>query len=246
MHCPNLKVVLSGHGIFRGSPLIETLFEIYQFLKEYPSEFLFVTFQEERENALNDFAKRFLQTMIVCLFQGRAITSRDKDSWFKLQTVTVGDYMQNNKNLFICFNGRIGFSGGYCPIQKDSRKPPTMADSSKVVSLSDKGIHLKYDFYRDKWFNTDDSDELLKQIDLFCEENKRKTDKMLITQFILTISKQPKKLVKKMFFEFIPTLGNINRNLNKDDRQITFIDERIDKGLFNIGRICRFCFLNIH
>jgi hypothetical protein len=233
----------------RGEPLVEVLYEIRKFIDSHPSEFLFVTFQEERENALNPFAKRFLQMMIFWMFQDVSVKFEDMQSWFKIDEVTIGDYQDNKKNIFICFNGRIGFANGFCPMERVSEKEIKQKTEKKNVKLNTIGIHLKYDFYIDKWFNTDDPEKLLKEIDDHCKSFKDSTSKMLISQFVLTIPSNAKKLMKQVFFDYIPTLGNINRDLNRDDRQIKFIEKGINENKFNIGTkiyFQKFCFYKIN
>jgi hypothetical protein len=214
----------------RGGPLAEILFQIKKFIEIHPTEFLFITFQEEREHSLNLFASRILQTMIVELFQSITISSDDISKWFKIETVTMKDIREKKKNIFLCFNGRIGFSNGYTPLE------PKQSENNKIIRLESLGVHNKNTYYIDKWHNTDEPELLFKKIEDHSKLNKDKKSKFVISQFILTISSQPKKLIKTIFFNHIPTIGNINRDLNKNDQQIIFIDDGMDTNWFNISK----------
>lgn len=220
----------------RGGPLARVLFEIRHFVDKHPSEFIYVTFQEEREHSLSDFAKRLLQSMVVSILGPKCVTSRDIENWFKIESVTIGQVQENKKNIMLCFNGRIGFIKGFTPISGPKLKlTQLMENEAEIVELPTMGIHNKYGFYLDKWHNTDDPEKLFEDIRKHCTSQKKNLSKMGISQFVLTISSKPGTFLKKMFMNNLPTIGNINRELNKDDRQIVYIDNGIDEKLFNIG-----------
>jgi hypothetical protein len=173
-----------------------------------------------------------LQTLIVNLFSKKGVTKNDSLNWFKINKVSLEDIQKYQKNLFICFNGRIGFSSGYTPI----RKEPKEKLLKNELMYENFCIHNKFHFYNDKKFNTNDPEILYKRLKVHWKSSKSDDSKMIISQFILQISRHPKDLLQTVILNQLPTLKNINSELNKDDKQIIFIDDGIDNDWFNISK----------
>lgn len=165
---------MNGHGVVRGDEMLKTLVYIKQFIDLNPSEFVFITFQEERQNATDEFAKRLFKQMILDMFEHNMITKNDANTWFKINSVDIGSIRQHRKNILVAFDSQF----------LNQLKLPY---KGQTVNIADKGIFFKNNFYRDKWHNTENVEDLFsKNLDYIEKMNSIRND-LIISQFILTI-----------------------------------------------------------
>ena len=233
-------MVLNGHGIVLGDQLFKSIYYIKRFLEENPNELIFVTFQEEGQNALTLFAKRFLIEAIFSILGDLLITKKDTDSWFQVGSVTMGDLRKTKKRIFLTFNENIS---------NVVYKPFLSKPNSKELSLKEYGIMNKSDFYMDRWFNTDNKDHLLSENIEFLKRKGGIRHKFLISQFILTIQPKFCNIFSRLVFIDLPSVGNFSRKLNKHDSQCkTVIQTFPEKNplRFNIGNQTIWNYLFIH
>jgi hypothetical protein len=92
------KDVWVYHGPTPSIKFENALLEIAYFLKNSPEEFITVKMQQEGKTNVDQ--KNFIISLLHKLFSGRMVTSKDK--WWNLETVTLGQVLQNKKNLWIC------------------------------------------------------------------------------------------------------------------------------------------------
>lgn len=95
---PTAKDVWIFHGPLHSMPFEDALREISNFLANEPQEFIVMKCQREGDTHPDQF------DYIVQLFQNyfgkRMVTSGD--DWWDLEKVTLGQCLDNKKNLFVC------------------------------------------------------------------------------------------------------------------------------------------------
>lgn len=76
--------------------------EVNKFIRNNPSEFIILKFQQE-EQPLSHKLKTFFIEQIVEMFKDIMINGQDVNTWFRIRTVTLGEIQKSKKNLLILF-----------------------------------------------------------------------------------------------------------------------------------------------
>jgi hypothetical protein len=93
---PDVKVM---HQMFKGEYLKDILSKINEFLNQNPKEFIIINFQEERK--ISAPQKEWILSEFPRLFGDRLILQSDKETWFNLRTVTMGQIFSHKKNILL-------------------------------------------------------------------------------------------------------------------------------------------------
>lgn len=217
------QLILNGHGIIRGDEMLKTLYYIKKFIIQNPSEFIILTFQEEKQNALNDFSKYIFKQIIFDFFENIMITKKDTEEWFEIPKVTIGDIQKNKKNVLISFD--LSFLEKTNHIYKNQK-----------VHITEKGIFHKNKFFRDKWYDTENIEDLLSRNLEFLKETKKYKKDLIISQYVLTIQPKPLSLIKQFITFNAPTMKNLNMKMNENDNFILYLLKEIQNNQFNISK----------
>jgi hypothetical protein len=87
------------HQMFKGEYLKDILSKINEFLNQNPKEFIIINFQEERK--ISAPQKEWILSEFPRLFGDRLILQSDKETWFNLRTVTMGQIFSHKKNILL-------------------------------------------------------------------------------------------------------------------------------------------------
>jgi hypothetical protein len=83
--------------------------QVNKFLRENPSEFVILKFQQD-DQPLSEKLKKFFIEQIIDIFKDIMITGQDVNTWFRIKTVTMGQIKKSKKNILILFRKELFYN----------------------------------------------------------------------------------------------------------------------------------------
>lgn len=162
------------HGHLKGAPFPNIVEEIEQFLVENPGEFLIVeVIYDPRKHQMSSEQLFHVFELLSSTFH-QMITQEDVNSWFKLNSVTLADLDERNKNIMLLIND------GFACFSHEG------TDYDFATIARDFGCHEHGMFLKNKWHNTANARTLLRSNETFFEEACSDCDKFMNSQFVMT------------------------------------------------------------
>lgn len=211
--------ILNYHGVVSGGPLLTTLEDTREFMAKNPKEFLIMRFQQEGKS-FPDYCRLTLVDKLIDLFGEKAITQNDRKDFFRVKDVTIGELWERNKScLILC---KKDFFEDY-PVSIDDNlvNNPSIAENE----LKEKGIFEKEKFVLDCWFNRDNAEQLIQDMDeSFHTINRRG---FRVSHYVFS----PQKKFKLNYLIKPPTIKLLEkRQFLKDNRMMSHIVDNVTNG----------------
>lgn len=206
--------VIDQHGPITGGDLFYTFRQVKQFLDTYPYEFVMINMQNESE--LSPETKAYLIEEIAKLLGEYLVNGDDFDTWFKMDSVTMGQIFQRKKRILLF---------GWSSIWEGS-----FYDKESCRKL---GIHLQSDCIESRWHDTDKFDVMMTNNinDLKkWNELKLQSQKLFTIQIVLTIQGKMEDLLNYVYFLTVPTIKNLARQITRSNKLLNFLFHALRLG----------------
>ena len=207
------------HGILKGAPFPNILEEIDQFLTDNPREFLIIEIiTDKNKHGMSNQQLHDVLQLITSTFNDMIITQEDLDSWFKLNSVTLGQLSEEKKNALILIND------GWTNFTHDGK----YYDFSTIAK--DFRCHNHARYMKNKWHNTKCAQTLLQSNESFLANGCNECDKFMNNQFVMT--PQPPEGVGDAIAMLLGVTSlrpvSLARELYRKDYLETFIRDNAD------------------
>lgn len=206
------KAVLDQHGIVKGGSVWNHFIEIRDFCRDHPMEFVIINFQNEAK--ISQKAKTLALRRLAGTLGGLLVSQEDCDTWFRLDKVTLGEIWASKKRVLLLSHPHL---------TEDCELTPEEMRKTGVLPVSE--------FQLSQWHDVNNVDELLERNSEWL--SKRPTDRLFVSQFVLTAERDITSIVKNVFVFKLPTILNFVERLYKRSLLSKFIAENVHRN-FNV------------
>mgnify|MGYP003609895005 CR=1 FL=1 len=206
------ELLIDQHGPLTGGNLWTHIIEIKEFCLQHEHEIVIVKFQNE--SPISKRTKELTIKKVSGILGDLLVSLEDLESWFNLSTVTFGDMWSRPKRIIFLSRGTL-----YSSCEEEA------------LNFTKHGI-LSVDSHKvSKWHDVNNVSELFRR-NLEGVET-RPAGRLFVSQFILSIERDIKSIVKTIMKFQVPTIISFAHGLLKNYRIRTFLVENLHKN-FNI------------
>lgn len=162
------------HGILKGGNFGNVMEEVSEFLTENPGEFVVMEVVYVNIHEMPPEQRLRVFQLMESTFGDRMISQEDTKTWFKVKNVTLGTIRQKSKNILLLIDDRI------CNFTVNGK----LYDDKTVAQ--EFGCHKNALFMKNKWHNTQCTQQLLKSNEQFLNDVGRNEKVLVNSQFVLT------------------------------------------------------------
>ena len=159
------------HGPHSGASYFKELLFVKQWVEDHPHEFLIIDAKCEKK--INQLQKDYLMQYFIKKFGQYLITQEDVDTWFQVQSVTLGDIRKHFPKRVLLLVDEMILCG-------------KIDDKEFDYDLGKYGFLSKQAFIVSNWHNTDSYRKLFAGILSDVETNKPNKSQFVNLQLILT------------------------------------------------------------
>ena len=213
--CGHNNDIITCHGIVKGGKLASIVEEVNAFLCNNPKEFIIVEIKDEAP--MTSLEKYQVLHLIQSTFGERMITFADKQTWFQLKQVTMGEIRNRMKNVLILIHNSFSFH------REGISYDMNMVEKEFSCFHNSTLLH-------DKWHNTTNPGELLnRNLTHLRRLSRYDRDYTICNQLVLT-PQSPSNLLDTMYLLFglksLQPISLVKQLYQKEDVLHSFIRDR--------------------